>query len=613
MCESIYFYIYTVENFVVSARKYRPQQFKDVVGQEHVTDTLKNALIHHQLAHSFLFCGPRGVGKTTCARILARVINCLNPTADFEACDECANCKSFDTSASFNIYELDAASNNSVEDIRSLTEQVRFAPQSGKYKIYIIDEVHMLSSAAFNAFLKTLEEPPSYAIFILATTEKHKILPTILSRCQVFDFKRIGVEKIVEQLEKIAQEEKYEVDRNALLIIAQKADGGLRDALSLFDKMMSFSGNKLTYDDVVKNLNILDFEYFFKCVSSFLQKDIHASFLLFNEILNNGFEGDDFVLGLAEHLRNLFLCKNQKSVDLLELSGELKERYLQQSAQCSIPFLINALRILNECDVQYRLSKNKRLLVEICLSRLCVIEDALLVTETPTTDVGAKKKLAEPHENNLEKKIEEVVTENPPLIEKAVQPDELESINKVAEEPPTKAQDEKKADISPNQTRNPDYNFLDLKQFEQDLGKKLDPPSKEKPIQTHQQISIEKNAFAIVWNDIIKTLEQNDKDAVNGVLLKQCSYEINDNQFNIILPKETHRSMVTEVFETAIEEIRTKLKNPSIIYQIAIEEKDLNQDENWIPYSPKDKLAKMKKEHPAAQIIIDQLGLDLDY
>lgn len=362
-----------MDNFVVSARKYRPVRFLDVVGQEQVSETLKKALSSGKLAQSFLFCGPRGVGKTTCARILAKAINCEHPGNDFEPCGQCNSCTSFNQNASFNIFELDAASNNGVEDIRALVEQVRFAPQSGKYKVYIIDEVHMLSTAAFNAFLKTLEEPPSYAIFILATTEKHKIIPTILSRCQIFDFKRISDQDIVKQLQKICESEQITAEPSALHVIAQKADGGLRDALSLFDKIVSFAGKHITYKDVITNLNILDHEYYFRFSEYFMLEDATAVLNAYNEIISNGFDGELFLSGLSEHFRNLLISKDERTVQLLDVADDVKENYFKQAALTNETFLLNALNIINQCDIEYKAAKNKRLHVEIALLKLCFL------------------------------------------------------------------------------------------------------------------------------------------------------------------------------------------------------------------------------------------------
>lgn len=370
-------------HFVVSARKYRPTRFEDVVGQAHVSQTLKNALQNDHLAHAFLFCGPRGVGKTTCARILAKVLNCQNVTATFEPCNECDNCKAFQENASFNIIELDAASNNSVENIRSLIEQVRFQPQQGKYKVFIIDEVHMLSQSAFNAFLKTLEEPPPYAIFILATTEKHKIIPTILSRCQIYDFKRIQVPDMVKHLQDICEQESIQADPEALHIIAQKADGALRDALSIFDRIVSFSGNKLIYEDVIANLNVLDYDYYFRVVDALLTEDLPAVMLLFDEVLRKGFDGDLFVNGLAEHLRNLLMCQDPATLPLLELTEGLQSRYAVQAGQTPPAFLLTALQIANDCDVEFKTARNKRLHTEMALIKMTYIQRAVSIARQP--------------------------------------------------------------------------------------------------------------------------------------------------------------------------------------------------------------------------------------
>jgi len=359
-----------MENFIVSARKYRPSTFESVVGQHAITSTLQNAIRNNTLAQAFLFCGPRGVGKTTCARIMAKTINCLNPTEDMEACNECESCVSFNNNASFNIFELDAASNSGVDDIRALIDQVRIPPQIGKYKVYIIDEVHMLSGAAFNAFLKTLEEPPAYAKFILATTEKHKILPTILSRCQIFDFKRITVEDITKHLQNIAAKEGVTAEEEALNIIAQKADGALRDALSIFDQMVSFSGNNITYKDVIANLNVLDYEYYFGMVEDIIANDINSILLLINEVVNKGFDPQNFIQGMASHLRNLLLGKDQRVIGLMEVSNQLKARYAKQAERCSTEFLMKALDIANECDINFRSANNKRLHLEIALLKM---------------------------------------------------------------------------------------------------------------------------------------------------------------------------------------------------------------------------------------------------
>jgi DNA polymerase-3 subunit gamma/tau len=365
-----------MESYIVSARKYRPQTFLTVIGQQHITSTLKNAIKSNHLAQAFLFCGPRGVGKTTCARILAKTINCFNVTPDGEACDVCESCVSFKSGASLNIYELDAASNNGVDEIRSLVEQVRFAPQLGTHKVYIIDEVHMLSNNAFNAFLKTLEEPPKHAIFILATTEKHKILPTILSRCQIFDFNRIKNEDIANHLAYIASTESVQAEPEALRLIAQKADGGLRDACSMFDQMVSFTGNNLTYKAVAENLHVLDYDYYFKITDDLNNNRLSQVLLTFDEILKNGFDGHHFVIGLGEHIRNVLVCKDPATIQLLETSQTVKDTYLQQAQACSSAFLLKSLGIIGRLDVNYRVAKNQRLAVELALMQMSYLNNA---------------------------------------------------------------------------------------------------------------------------------------------------------------------------------------------------------------------------------------------
>lgn len=387
-----------MEDFKVSARKYRPASFDMVVGQETITNTLKNAIRNKHLAQAYLFCGPRGVGKTTCARIFAKSINCTNPREDAEPCNECESCRSFNDHRSFNIHELDAASNNKADDIRSLTEQVRIPPQIGRYSVYIIDEVHMLSSTAFNAFLKTLEEPPAHAVFILATTEKHKIIPTILSRCQIYDFSRIKIDDIVSRLRFVAQNESINADDEALHTIASKSDGALRDALSIFDQLVSLCGATITYRDVIENLNVLDYEYYFRIVSSALHGDISSVLLLFNEILEKGFDGHNFISGLNSHVRNLLVCKDTATIKLLEAAPAVKKQYLGQTAECSVGFLLQALETGNSCDLNYKLSKDARLHVELSLIKICRIQAGL-------AENSEKKKpelKAVPDENTVE-------------------------------------------------------------------------------------------------------------------------------------------------------------------------------------------------------------------
>ncbi|HQW82986.1 MAG TPA: DNA polymerase III subunit gamma/tau, partial [Ferruginibacter sp.] len=382
-----------MDKFIVSARKYRPQNFSTVVGQSHITTTLKNAIKNNQLAHAFLFCGPRGVGKTTCARILAKTINCQNQTADGEACNTCNSCKTFDAGTSLNIHELDAASNNSVDDIRNLVDQVRFAPQAGKYKVYIVDEVHMLSSSAFNAFLKTLEEPPPYAIFILATTEKHKILPTILSRCQIFDFKRITINDTIEHIQEICDKEHIKAEKAALHVIAQKSEGCLRDALSILDKIVSFSNGELNYANTLEHLNILDEDYYFKMLDCMQQQQLSDAMLLYDEINRKGFEGDILLEGYSEFIRNILVSKDAKAAILLEVADDFKQKYLQAAKQISTGWLIAALNLVNEAEINYKQARNKRLHVELAIIKLTYLMQAVEMIETD--GVVSKKKIVE--------------------------------------------------------------------------------------------------------------------------------------------------------------------------------------------------------------------------
>ena len=395
-CCTFVAYLYIMENYIVSARKYRPTTFESVVGQEALTQTLRNAIRTNHLAHAYLFCGPRGVGKTTCARIFAKTINCLNPTAEHDACNECESCTAFNEQRSFNIHELDAASNNSVEDIRSLIDQVRIPPQIGKYSVYIIDEVHMLSQGAFNALLKTLEEPPSYAIFILATTEKHKVLATILSRCQVYDFSRITVADTIHHLQYVAQQEGVNVSEEALNVVAQKADGGMRDALSIFDQMVSFCGNNISYEQAIAVLNVLDTDYYFRLVDAALSGDVSGALLLLNDVLQKGFDAGHFVTGFAQHLRDVLVSKDAATIQLLEASEAIRQHYQEQAQRCAAKWLFNALDIMNTCDIQYRTAKNKRLTVELALVKLCRLTEPADATPAPAPKTQAAAPVSRP-------------------------------------------------------------------------------------------------------------------------------------------------------------------------------------------------------------------------
>ncbi len=530
-----------MSQFIVSARKYRPQKFDEVIGQQHVAATLKNALAKNQLAHAFLFCGPRGVGKTTCARILAKVLNCQNLQNGADPCNECSSCQAFNDNASFNILELDAASNNSVEHIRTLIEQVRFQPQQGKYKIFIIDEVHMLSQQAFNAFLKTLEEPPPYAIFILATTEKHKIIPTILSRCQIFDFKRIEVDHIVGQLQHIAQAEGTKADTEALHVIAQKADGAMRDALSIYDKIASSTAEDITYKDVVENLNILDYDYFFKIVNSILQEDLPSILVLFSQIIRQGFDPEQVVLGLAEHMRELLMAKNPKTLQLLQVSDQLQKRYLDQSVLCSQNLIVNSLNILNQADINLLRSKNKRLHTEIALTKLCYLSHAFLPSSTQekkTLDLSANNKKASPNPPSNPVKKEEVA------------PQTIRSADEVQEETPVSTMpkpdsplpDESVAQHSPSsKTKDKkEKSFLITPSF--NIGSISQAIRKEEELKKESKSEASLAGIQSLLNDYIEKEESN----ATKTALKNTDLELKPTGLYIYVPNTLVKDMVQQ-------------------------------------------------------------------
>ena len=558
-----------MENFIVSARKYRPATFETVVGQQHITGTLKNAIKNNQLAQAFLFCGPRGVGKTTCARILAKTINCTNPTADMEACGNCENCVSFQTGHSFNIHELDAASNNSVDDIRSLIEQVRIPPQAGKYKIYIIDEVHMLSQSAFNAFLKTLEEPPSYAIFILATTEKHKILPTILSRCQIFDFNRIQVEDISTHLATIAQRENIDFESDGLHIIAQKADGGLRDALSMFDQIASYANKNITYKAVIDNLNILDYDYFFKLTSYLTAADVSNTLLLFDEILNNGFDGNNFINGLASHFRNLLVGKDAATIRLLEVSENIKQKYLEQCRQTELSFLLTALNLANSCDLNYKNSKNQRLQVELALIKMCHIRSVVHLAQQPlslnntATDPDQDKKKtnvsnvaidklkssSESHEHaDRQKTSTENENSSPKAEEKTIEAQRATSI------PSATSISIKIPKATPGSTLIPSLNDLErLASGEEDSGpKKVTGEARE-------AFSYER--LLEVWNNYIQILKNADKINLYTILNNFAPALLNREVIEISIESKTQEQFVQKESVELLNYLRNELQN----------------------------------------------------
>lgn len=582
--------------YIVSARKYRPARFSDMVGQEHISTTLKNAIRNGQLAHSFLFCGPRGVGKTTAARILAKTINCENISADFEACGTCNSCTSFMQNSSFNIHELDAASNNSVEDIRSLVEQVRFPPQSGKYKIYIIDEVHMLSTGAFNAFLKTLEEPPPYCKFILATTEKHKILPTILSRCQIFDFRRIGIDIIVKHLRNICEVEKIDAEEDALHIIAQKADGGMRDALSMFDRLASFSGGKLTYEGVLENLNVLDYDYFFKATDALLTENLSSVMLQFDKVLKKGFEGDDFVLGLCEHFRNLLFCKDTATLELMEVSDNLKNKYGEQAQLASADFLVNCLAIGNQCDMQYKASKNKRLTVELALVKMCYVNSVIKADDAAGL---SKKKLKSGPE-------QQPVVNEPADEQKDLQPTPVKPAV-IADEAP-RQQPVIKMD-TPVLKKSNKFISVELLNSQSDIiDEQLNKLEKSTAPFNGEILQLNQENIIRIWDEYREKLPKQ-KAGLNATL---STYKPLFEGGGLIVKVESNlqKGQIEEVKE-GIRTFYKKCLDAEIALDILVdtEMKPVNSK----PYTPKEKFERLIEKNPAIKKLQQKLGLELDY
>ena len=610
------FILAAMDNFIVSARKYRPVTFESVVGQSHITNTLKNAIKQNQLAQAFLFCGPRGVGKTTCARILAKTINCQNLTESGEACGVCESCVSFKNGGSFNFHELDAASNNSVDDIRNLIDQVRIPPQAGKYKVYIIDEVHMLSQSAFNAFLKTLEEPPSYAIFILATTEKHKILPTILSRCQIFDFNRIKVDDMAQHLSRIAEREDVKYDIDGLHLIAQKADGGLRDALSMFDQIVSFSSRQVTYQAVIDNLNILDYDYYFRITDYLLQQNTPAALLLFDEILNNGFDGNNFITGLASHLRNILVCKDATTVQLLEVSENIKQKYLEQAGIAPSSFLISGLNIANQCDLNYRMSKNQRLQVELTLIKISHLSQAISLSQG---------NLTQETESQAKKKTEQLRSEPPLAAEKAP----------VSPPPSAVAPPEiQKADLRPEpampenlpkagQVAEPKPEAYQKKNL---LGKTTgslipnlkDPSSlktqEERDAEPDYVVGSEKEDFTAehfikVWGDYSYKMKSQGKMSL-AALMMNYTPQLKEG-FRVELPLE-NKLQANEILNERVEllnYLRTTLRNFALTLEPVVTE--VIQERKL--YTSRDKYAHMVEKNPKLEDLRKLFNLDFDF
>ncbi len=596
-----------MDNFIVSARKYRPSTFKQVVGQESITSTLQNAIKNNHLAQAFLFTGPRGVGKTTCARILAKTINCLNPTSEMEPCNECESCTAFNNNASFNIHELDAASNNSVDDIRNLVDQVRIPPQAGKYKVYIIDEVHMLSQAAFNAFLKTLEEPPEYAKFILATTEKHKILPTILSRCQIFDFKRISVDDIAAHLAWVAESENINVDKEALHVIAQKADGALRDALSTFDQIVSFSGNTISYKDVIENLNILDYEYYFKIVDYILNGDTSNLLLTFHEILENGFDGQHFITGLSEHFRHLLVVKDVATLKLLEVGPALKEKYKNQSERCNPGFILKALDLTNKCDLSYKTSNHKKLHVEITLIQLSSMQwtsqqqvsqpvQAKPAEQKPTP-VAETSKTINPQQKTA-------VSEPKPAYQTpAVKKEEPKTNPEITSKTTIKIQETSSNKGSKNGNGERNISNVSIKSTLDALKNKKDEEERQEAIVT---TPFDQEQLEEVWMRFAK--EYKAKSPTFGSAIEKYKPQLTE-QFKIKM-KVDNMIIAKDVLNMAalLEFLKRELNNN----QITIEPVLPGKKERKVVLTDREKFEAMAKKYPGIKQLKEQLNLELD-
>lgn len=589
-----------MEKFIVSARKYRPQLFDTVVGQAHITTTLKNAIKQNQLAHAFLFCGPRGVGKTTCARILAKTINCENRTKDGEACNTCNSCTSFNEGTSMNIHELDAASNNSVDDIRTLVEQVRFAPQAGKYKVYIIDEVHMLSSAAFNAFLKTLEEPPSYAIFILATTEKHKILPTILSRCQIFDFKRITLNDTVEHLEEICQKETIKSDKAALQVIAQKSEGCMRDALSILDKIVSFTGGELNYTNTLEHLNILDADYYFRLLDLMLEQDLAGTLVLFDDINRKGFEGDMVINGFAEFIRNLLVCKDEKAAALLEVVESFQDKYREKAARVSTAWLISALNILGEAELNYKAARNKKLHVELALIKLSYLQQALEIT-AEEGGLVKKKQLDQVRPVNFRRltPLEVKTTEKASPVTK--QPVST-SPKLVIETPPAH-----KEPVTERAQPGIAGKLSALNKIRTKVG---GPAGTEAATQAPQVL--EEKALQEAWNAFIAKLKEEKNSAAQPFQL--ASLRITSaNSFEAITNNNLEQKFLDKERIHASEFLQQQLNIRPIQFTILIEENPDQKPKADAPPTIREQYLEMVKDHPLVKELRERLGLELDY
>ena len=621
-----------MDNYIVSARKYRPATFKSVIGQNALTTTLKNAISNNKLAHAYLFCGPRGVGKTTCARIFAKTINCFNLTSENEACNACESCVAFNESRSYNIHEMDAASNNSVEDIRDLIDQVRIPPQIGKYKVYIIDEVHMLSTQAFNSFLKTLEEPPKHAIFILATTEKHKIIPTILSRCQVYDFNRISLSDIVEYLKYVAKEENITVEEEALNIIAQKADGGMRDALSIFDQTVSYTGGNVTYQAVIENLNVLDYEYYFKLTDAILQGNVVDSLLIVNDILKHGFEGQHIISGMASHFRNLMISKDPRSAMLFEVGPKIKKRYIESAKLCSYELLYKGIEIANECDLNYRVSKNKRLLLELAFIRMCQLSEGageqskkrepikqIDSSQTTRTHVTEKREQTAAPIKQVETKAQEAEKPKPEKekVEKAAESEKKEDSRLTERDPhyvpqerktKTKPEEEKEPARKPRSSSDRPRTFsianhgVSITPTEEDDNEKKDSHESKKGTRKN---SFTQEALIDAWKSYTKTLTE-ERLLMNTMSL-YFPKKVNDTTIEITVNTDINKEYIESHLRSILDWLHDKLQNNFIEMKIEISETIVNKK----AFTSQEIFQEMTETNPALKKLTDELGLEI--
>ena len=593
-----------MENFVVSARKYRPSTFESVVGQKALTQTLKNTIKNNHLAHAYLFCGPRGVGKTTCARIFAKTINCEHPTGDFEPCNECASCKAFNEQRSFNIHELDAASNNSVDDIRSIIDQVRIPPQIGKYSVYIVDEVHMLSQGAFNAFLKTLEEPPAHAIFILATTEKHKILTTILSRCQIYEFNRITISDTVQHLANIARKEDVEIDTESLHTIARKSDGGMRDALSIFDQLVNFCGNKISYEDTIQTLNVLDRDYYFNLLDTCMEGNVTKALLLLNEILKKGFEGQHFLDGFASHIRDVMVSKNPETIILLETAETIAQRYKAQATKIPLAFLYKALQATSECSFNYRLSRNKRLAIEILLIKLCQINDTPL--NTPPTNPKAT-----PSTNNVQSR-----PANTPSTTGTNYNTTNNGIKDNTNKEPTNTADKSVSFSVPQPvqksaqqlSKRPQQHSISINESSVSTSKQEQTTTEETQ---GEPIEKKNNEFTLeqlqkTWVQAISAVAKDD-ERLKSTLRKHYP-ELKDNTTLLLtLNNESQVTNLKEEEKRLLYFLRSALQNDYITFQYSI-----HATEDDTPYTSEDKIKYFTQNNPDIEILKNELKLQIE-